>query len=399
MLTADGTLVLGPAGSEKGQAKGPWAYENWRKLAGGAPCSRSVSVPLFSDGAVTGTAACGPYRMQALEAKHEQGVARPVIALDIASHGDGTGYYRIPPLPWQTDESAYYGGGAADEIAALWSLLLGVRLQAGRPTKQAFDNDIPGGRPWLVEPQFPPTSYATVDSVCPGPEESRLLDRCTELFSTYPSLTPTQAIALVRAARSYQTGIWIADVEPNTAWLLLVSAVEVAAVEHQGGSDDPVTVLRRLEPAWATRLEAAGGEILDYMARKLARLLHSKARFLEFVDCFAPPPPHPRTSIEDLRLDWTTEGLRRALGLIYKYRSRALHGGLPFPMPMLQAHLRTRGEGFIEIPSGLGESASGAVWVKDDYAMMLQTFEYISRRALLKWWGSLVGIEKPMFAA
>lgn len=70
---------------------------------------------------------------------------------------------------------------------------------------------------------------------------------------------------------------------------------------------------------------------------------------------------------------------------VYSYRSKALHEGRPFPAPMCLTPL-----GFaevpVEIPLALGASMLGGTWIKKDVPMLLHTFEYIARQALLRWW-------------
>jgi hypothetical protein len=43
-----------------------------------------------------------------------------------------------------------------------------------------------------------------------------------------------------------------------------------------------------------------------------------------------------------------------------------------------------------EKPLGLATGTRGAVWVAEDTPMLLHTFEYIARKALLKWWESML---------
>ena len=54
-------------------------------------------------------------------------------------------------------------------------------------------------------------------------------------FDAYYSAGPEKAIAIVRAARLYQQAVWVADDDPNLAFLWLVSAVEVS--QCSGGRD------------------------------------------------------------------------------------------------------------------------------------------------------------------
>jgi hypothetical protein len=42
-----------------------------------------------------------------------------------------------------------------------------------------------------------------------------------------------------------------------------------------------------------------------------------------------------------------------------------------------------------EIPIGLAASTKGGVWTAKDLPMLIHTFEYIVRGALLNWWRSV----------
>jgi hypothetical protein len=75
--------------------------------------------------------------------------------------------------------------------------------------------------------------------------------------------------------------------------------------------------------------------------------------------------------------------------LIYGYRSTALHQGRPFPAPMCEPPRAFDSGVAIERPLGLSSAAYNASWVKDEYPMLLATFEYLVHGALLNWWEHL----------
>jgi hypothetical protein len=81
--------------------------------------------------------------------------------------------------------------------------------------------------------------------------------------------------------------------------------------------------------------------------------------------------------------------MKRALKKIYDYRSRALHNGTPFPLPMCECPTIHESI-FAEKPFALAYATSGGVWIADDIPMYLNTFEYIARNALINWWRSMV---------
>jgi hypothetical protein len=144
-----------------------------------------------------------------------------------------------------------------------------------------------------------------------------------------------------------------------------------------------VEVLRDVKPEWADELETAGGAaLLESMATKLVPLFGATQRFKDFVLEHLPAPPTKRP--EWGRLDWDKAKMRKTIGRVYECRSDALHGGKPFPVPMcMPPH-----PGFTpphEIPFGLATASQNGVWVSKDAPLLLHTFEYIARGALLHW--------------
>jgi hypothetical protein len=198
------------------------------------------------------------------------------------------------------------------------------------------------------------------------------------------------ATFLVRAARLYRDGILIAETEPELAWLLLVSALEVAAVQQQVQSD-PAEILREAKPDLVAILDASDPSLTNEVAKALARELKATGRFLGFMQRFLPSPPVARPPHDWTRIDWTWPTMKKSLSKIYKYRSVALHEGIPFPPPMCDPPMNERdwpapAEGL----PGISSASTGGVWKSDDLPMSLHTFEYIARCSLQSWWASLV---------
>lgn len=55
-------------------------------------------------------------------------------------------------------------------------------------------------------------------------------------FEWLLKLSASQSVALVRAARLYQDALWIVESEPGLAWLMFVSALEIAANQWQAAT-------------------------------------------------------------------------------------------------------------------------------------------------------------------
>jgi hypothetical protein len=166
---------------------------------------------------------------------------------------------------------------------------------------------------------------------------------------------------------------------------MLVSAVEVAAVEWMTGADDPESILRSLKPKWAARLERDGGAgLVRDMAADWVELLGATNRFIKFVLAHLPDPPPNRP--ESCQVDWSPKAMKSALQKVYEYRSKALHAGVPFPQPMCRPpDLLPGSDAPVERPWFLASASAGGYWVVGDLPFYLHVFAYLVRGALLKW--------------
>ena len=267
------------------------------------------------------------------------------------------------------------GGNGADELAALVSLALGIRLRAGGIAR-AFD--LPGnmlGYPHEINPPpyLPrPTGGVTMLPYTGG--FAYIGDKVNlarfNLLDYYPYLLAGEARTLVASARAYQEAIWIADGDPRQAWLRLVTAVEAAA---QLVPDRPAHERLKLAhpDIWARATATGDVEFVEMLAVKLADQSRSTAKFLNFLESFRPPAPRRRPTYG--RINW--KNLRKQLSDIYRYRSADLHGTAPFPVEMCRPRHVSLNRRAPEV---------GAV-VNGREQMSLQVFEYIVRGSLQKW--------------
>ena len=81
--------------------------------------------------------------------------------------------------------------------------------------------------------------------------------------------------------------------------------------------------------------------------------------------------------------------MQKHLKLIYGYRSKSLHSGVPFPQPMCSAPFPEPESCATEVPIGLFTSVGGTVWMAKELPMHLHVFADIARGALLNWWHSV----------
>ena len=290
----------------------------------------------------------------------------------------------------RTDQTQYHGGTFADELAALGSLTLGIRLKAGAASRIFGKADDAKGRPIAWDSRPDPVMQApSRGRVFPAAARECSLDDL-KVLSALPRVGQADAIAFVRSARLYQEGLWIGESDPSLAWLLMVSSVESAANQwHRktASATDRLTAAKPDLVDFLNKCDVPG--LVDRVAAEFADTIRSTRKFIDFLLEHLPPPPSKRP-LPWAQLSWQTSDLKKALRLVYQYRSKALHEGVPFPAPMCQPGMSVPdSEVPSEIPIGLASSILGSVWKAEDTPMLLHVFEYIGRHAILSWWKSL----------
>jgi len=285
------------------------------------------------------------------------------------------------------DSAAYHGGTMSDELAALISLTLGVRLRlAGTRRLSGLHEAGQAGQPMYMEvPRLAhpgPTGREQLPSVMSRPADLRDVSR----LATFPLISESDQVELIRAARSYSTALWWANEDANQAWLQLVTAVEIAAKHRQTSEVLPTDLLEDVWPTIWEPLLAADPDVRQRVAQELAPVVRVTKAFKDFLEQYAPPAPPRRPQGHD-SLDWAK--MRHHAQVIYEHRSKSLHAGKPFPLPMQGAPFVDSEGAIQEIPGGLNAGGLGGVWNASESPMLLQTFEYIARGALLTWWDEL----------
>ena len=370
----------------------PPSIGNLREFKPGA-LEAPVAIPivefsLFTDARVIGEAHFGPYAFLNTGAFRDDGAVRAAIVLRYAIYGDESG-----PGPRRYDKSdaeLYHGGYAQDELAALASLILGIRLRAGPVSREFQVKGDPLGRPTELwnegMPYFRAPRRYVIPTTATGEHYLEGLVRIDEL----KDLSQRKAIAVIRSARMYQEALWVAESEPAMTWLLLVSALETAANEWQRSNGDPVERLQESKPElYAYLSDLPDDSILKTVAQGVADSLGITKKFVGFVLAFLPDPPSQRPT-EGFQFPWNEQNWAKALKTIYRYRSQALHDGVPFPAPMCSPPTKLPDlPAIAEIPTALAHSEKGATWIRADMPIYLHVFEYVARNVLLKWWPSL----------
>ena len=360
----------------------------------GEPAQDISEAMLFTDTWVTGEVSeLGPYAFinTIAHASIQSGkMICPAVAMRVTHHHHGVP--DKPLLPMENDFEHYHGGDYLDEMAALASLFMGARLKAAGATRQFQKDGDPLGRPVQYsgksEPQLLLEGHAQIPRLALPVSLNAGLDG----LRTFSDRTVKQTNALIKAARQYQQAIWIADSDPALAWLMLVSAIETAAVEWRRDAS-PVEQLETAHPDLVKLIrESMSPELLHQVAEKLKDLTGSTKRFVDFVLQFAPSPPNERPE-PYMQMSYVKSDLKTAVRLIYGHRSKSLHSGTAFPRPMCDPpRVKVVADGVLavqEVPHGLAMSSRNASWKIDQTPMLLNTFEHIARGALINWWKSL----------
>ena len=364
---------------------GTFAYENWKAFMQGEELQFIAEYPLYTDAHITGeiTDGLGPYSLiNTVPIPNNKDSLTPNIIFRLHTYLDLSSTSDLK----ETDTKRYHGGRFSDEIPALISLCMGVRIKSGSVSRYFELGGDPKGRPrGPIMGQIPVMIKSSPHRghIFPHALGTHNLES-TNPIRSLPLLAPNDAIAVVRASRLYQNALWIIESEPELSWLLLVSAVEMAANHWRGQEQDDFEVFSEVKPDLTNLIEdACGHEVAHAVAKEFAPSLGSAKKFREFIISFLPSPP-PNRPRQGFQISWKKRVIKNALVKIYDYRSRALHAGTPFPFPMCVAP--RMGE---EKPIGLATSSNGGVWVARDLPMLLHTFEYLVRNALLEWWKSL----------
>ncbi|BCY08730.1 hypothetical protein [Actinoplanes sp. L3-i22] len=362
------------------------AWRNWRAFDEAGYSPEEYDDELHSDvpfygGKVT----FGPYSLATIIRASE--LVGPAVIVHGSTHTNLIPEVIVDGKLAKSDSSAYHGGTIADEIAALVSLELGVRLRFAGTLRVS-------GIYKHGEPKEPPLYFEVPRLASPGRPNRELVPmskvRRADLgqlyrLGSFPRIEEVAQAELVRAARSYSSALWWANEDPNQSWLQLVTAAETAATCRQLLTAESTDLLQEIWPEMWSAIQSADSEGRADVAELLAEQMKATRKFIDFLTDCAPDEPEHRPQFD--RLDWTK--IRKHASTIYRYRSKALHEGKPFPLPMLEAPRIDPNGAPQEVPSGLNSGGQGGVWKASETPMLLSTFEYIVRGALLRWWDEL----------
>ncbi|MFJ1782262.1 hypothetical protein ACIOKA_36765 [Streptomyces anulatus] len=366
--------------NEQFNVSAPWSWNARHFVERGCPQTGGAEFLLYSDTRVTGDleVTCHPYVVTNCFGLPQSGRLAPVLALYLDDHFP---VFKVQPMD-KTDTDGWLNLTLDDEIACIISLVAGMRLRsAGRV--RSFKEGAPRGTPEFYGHHVPAWT-ATERPIYPTPQQVSM-ESLDGWMDRYFALGRAEAVTLVRAARQYRDALWVADTDPELAWLFLVSALEVIAGWEALRDAVPSDLLQQEMPDLAADLLEAGGEVrLASVASRLVPIVKATARFMSCVEKYLPVPPPVRPE-EYAQVGWDWPNLKKRINQVYGYRSARLHGGVPFPSPLCQVPM-TSGAALDERPSGIAAAAGNSAWLVKDLPMHLHTFGYIVRGCLLRWW-------------
>ena len=242
-----------------------------------------VEYPFYSDAHITGefTDGLGPYSfLNTVPLHNGPGVVNSPIILRAEIHLPQFLSNRL-----ETDESLYHGGDTVDELAALTSVALGVRIRAGDESRRFESGEDRYGQPfdWRINPK--PVVHVQpnrLNLILPSVVGTHSMSQL-KIMKSIPRIKPARYVNLIRACRSYQDALWIAESAPNLAWLMFVSALETAANDVYTTDASPSERLRQSKPALEGLLKEHGGDkLVDQVAELIADTFGATQKFIKF---------------------------------------------------------------------------------------------------------------------
>lgn len=285
----------------------------------------------------------------------------------------------------------FHGGWLSDELAALVSLKLGVRAHAGSNVRE-YDSHTPDyGRP-RAEQNPPPPLMSKGSLVVPSAKKNIEISQLRLINDIY-KLSEKDFNSLIKSARNFQDSLWICESSPNLAWLLMVSALEVAAGSWDSSKGDKVERFKASKPKFFARLsELKVDGLIEDIAKEFDGTFGATKKFCDFCVNFFPDAPLIRP--ESGQIVWTEKNLLNIFRSVYNARSLALHAGKPFPQPMCSPPENYYGlaEQAVCPPNSHFtplKASLGASWSHKEAPINLNLFFHMTHSILNKWWESL----------
>ena len=163
-----------------------------------------VEYPFYSDAHITDefTDGLGPYSfLNTIPLHNAPGVINSPIILRAEIHLPQPVPQSVPPPDkFKTDESLYHGGDTVDELAALTSVALGVRIRAGDQSRRFEPGQDRYGQPsdWGIKPK--PVVHVQpnrLNLILPSVVDTHPMSQL-EIMKSIPRIKPDRYVELTR---------------------------------------------------------------------------------------------------------------------------------------------------------------------------------------------------------
>ncbi|MEI7191467.1 hypothetical protein WCT98_07490 [Pectobacterium brasiliense] len=303
-------------------------------------------------------------------------------------------FYSVNQEKKEEYETLHFNANIGDEIAGLLSLSLGVKIfYAGISRtisplyeKYKFSHDDPYGVPKIPN-KFNPPPLSITESlpVLPSLNKDIYGNESIKRLDNLIKASAIQYKGFIRAACLYRDALEMVDYDPNLSWVLMVSAVETAAVLEKNQNSSAIETFELGSPELFSLLKSNNNEnLLDDAALLIAPTLKATEKFINFCIKYFPVQPTHRAKDDNLRIDWRPENMKKILSVIYNYRSSYLHSGKRFPSIMSSSPI-----GDEEMPSIVREKDYlNRIWKRKEVPINLHIFNYMVQNMLMNWCGS-----------
>ena len=391
-------------------------YENWLIKNRNNPCVIVNEFYLYSDfGIISGDLLSNESRLPfSVLNTNSQDEENKLIPRFILRYFDFIPLYSKNPCNINIAPNLYINITAQEQISCLLSLLLAIRLKSGDiirtmtcidEERQIFSDvkvfyNLPDLEKINRVILFDKKNIKLIRQVKSLKNELNVKDNyCLSPFLKLLNSHRSTIVYIIKAAKLYSDAIFLGETEPNIAFILLISAIESVAEGYFYASDiknfsdlfeKESKICEIMQTTKATYGVQKKSISKLFKGNKIdnKKNIQIDIKFMFFLIKFMPniSPPNIGDIPKHYQLAWNDkEKMLEAFATIYNYRSRYLHDGTSFPLPMLLSPLQFPFKFYPEKPPA-NCSHGGIYFYEMDLPMYLYVFEYIVQQSIQNWW-------------
>ena len=218
-------------------------------------------------------------------------------------------------------------------------------------------------------------------------------------------------VYIIKASKLYSDAIFLGETDPNIAFVLLVSSIESVAEDFFCSSginnftdlfvkeSEICEIMKKTKAKYGVQNKKISDLFINDKSNKNTKI-PIDIKFMFFLIKFMPheSPPNIGDISENYQLNWNEKiKMLEAFATIYNYRSRYLHDGTSFPLPMLLSPLQFPFKFYPEKPPA-NCYHEGIYFDEMALPMYLYVFEYIVQKSIKNWWLDLSNINTELVA-